>query len=153
MGIFWCISITYNVNSYKKINEKAQTAKFTVFAREISSAVLKTWKTRKTKTWITQNFQILYHIQGGTMRKLTSRGFRKCGTFWVYDFLKGSYWLSKSSKISKKKMGRRRCYKKKNCHNFDFSGLKRIAKVTHRVDYACYSFRTRKLKIVAVLFF
>ena len=39
-----------NVKSCKKINEKAQTAKFTVFAREISSAVLKTWKTRKTKT-------------------------------------------------------------------------------------------------------
>ena len=50
-------------------------------------------------------------------------------------------------------MGRRRCQKKKNCHNFDFSGLKRIAKVTHRVDYTCYSFQTRKLKIVAVLFF
>ena len=30
--------------------EKAQTAKFTVFAREISSTALKTWKTRKTKT-------------------------------------------------------------------------------------------------------
>ena len=86
------------------------------------------------------------------MRKLTSRGFRKCGTFWVYDFLKGSYWLSKSSKISKKKwVGGG--VKKKNCHNFDFSGLKRIAKVTHRVDYACYSFHTRKLKIVAVLIY
>ena len=52
-------------------------------------------------------------LPGGTMRKLTSRGFRKCGTFGVYDFLKGSYWLSKSSKISKKKMGRRRCQKKR----------------------------------------
>jgi len=43
--------------------------------------------------------------------------------------------------------------KKKNCHNFDFSGLKRIAKVTHRVDKTCYSFQTRNLKIVAVSFF
>ena len=34
----------------KKIDEKAQTAKFTVLQGEISSAVLKTWKTRKTKT-------------------------------------------------------------------------------------------------------
>merc|ERR1712018_724551 len=104
-----CISMPNNVKSCKKINEKAQTAKLTVLAREISSAVLKTWKTRKTKTRITQNIQILNHIQGTTIGKLTSRGFRKCGTFWVYDFLKGSYWLSKSSKISKKKMGRRRC--------------------------------------------
>ena len=83
MGIFWCISITNNVKSYKKIDEKAQTAKFTVFAREISSTALKTWKTRKTKTWTTQNFQLPYAIQGTTMWKLTSRGFRKCGTFWV----------------------------------------------------------------------
>ena len=43
--------------------------------------------------------------------------------------------------------------KKRHGHNFDFSGLKRIAKVTHMVDQTCYSFQTRKLKIVAVLFF
>ena len=122
MGKFWRISITNNVKSYKKFDGKAQTAKFTVFAREISSAVQKTWKTRKTKTWITQNIQILNHIQGTAIGKLTSRGFRKCGTFWVYDFLKGSYWLSKSSKISKKKMGRRRCYKKKELPQFWFFG-------------------------------
>ena len=90
MGIFWCISITNNVKSYKKFDGKAQTAKFTVFAREISSTALKTWKTRKTKTWIAQNFQILYHIQGGTMGKSTSSAFRTCGTFWMKRFLKGS---------------------------------------------------------------
>ena len=33
MGIFWCISITNNVESCKKINEKAQTANFSVLAR------------------------------------------------------------------------------------------------------------------------
>jgi len=33
----------------------------------VSSAVLKTWKTRKTKMWVTQIFQILYAIQGTTM--------------------------------------------------------------------------------------
>ena len=32
-GIFWCISITNNVESSKKINEKAQTANFSVLAR------------------------------------------------------------------------------------------------------------------------
>ena len=56
------------------------------FHCEISSMVLKTRKirkTRQTKTRITQNFHILYPIQGGTMWKLTSQGFRKCGTFWV----------------------------------------------------------------------
>ena len=123
MGIFWCISITNNVKSYKKFDGKAQTAKFTVFAREISSTALKTWKTRKTKTWITQNFQILYHIQGTTIGKLTSRGFRKCGTFWVYDFLKGSYWLSKFSNISIFFNIQNRCHKKKTRPQFWFFGL------------------------------
>ena len=33
MGIFLCISITNNVESSKKINEKAQTANFSVIAR------------------------------------------------------------------------------------------------------------------------
>ena len=37
-----------NVKSCKKIDEKAQTAKFTVLQGEISSTVLKIWKTRKT---------------------------------------------------------------------------------------------------------
>ena len=34
------------------------------------------------------------------MWKSTSSAFQKCGTFCVYDFLKGSYWLSKFSNIS-----------------------------------------------------
>ena len=43
-----------NVKSCKKFDEKAQTAKINVLQGEISSAVLKTCKTRKTKTLITQ---------------------------------------------------------------------------------------------------
>ena len=31
-----------------------------------------------------------------TMRKLTSWGFRKCGTFWAYELFNGSYCCSKS---------------------------------------------------------
>ena len=31
MGIFWCISITNNVKSCRKFNEKAQTVNFSVF--------------------------------------------------------------------------------------------------------------------------
>ena len=46
------------------------------------------------------------------MRKLTSWGFRKCGTFGVYDFLKGSYLLSKSSKFSLFFRLKRKCQKK-----------------------------------------
>ena len=66
--MFWCMSITNNVKSCKKFDEKAQTGKFTVnmfLLCEICSVVLKTWKTRETK--ITQNFQIIYPTEGGTI--------------------------------------------------------------------------------------
>ena len=33
----------------------------------VSSAVLKTWKTRKTEMWVTQIFQMIYAILGTTM--------------------------------------------------------------------------------------
>ena len=39
--------------------------------------------------------EILIHIQGTTMRKLTSRRFRKCGSFCASEFLNGSYRCSK----------------------------------------------------------
>ena len=153
MGIFSCISITNNVKSYKKFDGKAQTAKFTVFAREISSTALKTWKTRKTKTWITQNFQILYHIQGTTMWKSTSSAFQKCGTFCVYDFLKGSYWLSKFSNISIFFDIQKQCQKKRHGHNFEFSEPALNQGRKKWVSQALIQWRVRKIKIVAVSFF
>ena len=142
-----------NVKSCKKIDEKAQTAKFTVLQGEISSAVLKTWKTRKTKTWITQFFQILYAIQGTTMWTLTSWGFRKCGSFCVYDFLKGSYWLSKSSQIFKKKIAEGGVAKKQHSVKNAFSDPAWIGGVPHRVDYNSYSFQVCTIIINGVLFF
>ena len=87
---------------------------------EVSSVVLKTWKTRETKTRITQNFQILYHIQGTTIEKLTSWGFRKCGSFCPGEFLKRSYCLSKSSHFSFFFESNMRCQKKKTRPQFWF---------------------------------
>ena len=75
------------------------------------SSLLKTPKTRGTKTWITQNFELVWPIQGRTMWKLTSWGFQKCGTFWGLKVLNQSYWLSKSSQISKKKILDKGCQK------------------------------------------
>ena len=43
--------------------------------------------------------------------------------------------------------------KKRHGHNFDFSGLKRIAGVVHPISYPTYSFQAQKIKIVAVTFF
>ena len=55
------------------------------------------------------------------MLKSTSSAFQKCGTFCVYDFLKGSYWLSKFSNISIFFDIQNRCQKKRHGHNFEFS--------------------------------
>ena len=89
------------------------------------------------------------------MSKLSSWGFRKCGVFWACELLNGSYCCSKSTDfeifgLSPKIRG---VTKKRHGHNFDFSGLKRISNVTHRVDHSWYSFQTRKIKIDRVLFF
>ena len=80
---------------------------------DVRSSLLKSMKTRQTKTWITQNFKLVWPIQGRTIRKLTSWGFRKCGSFWDLEVLNHSYWLSKSGQIQRKiLLGRRRSKKK-----------------------------------------
>ena len=107
-------------NHAKKSMKEVKRPNSLFLQGEVSSAVLKTWKTGETKTWITQNFQILYHIQGTTIEKLTSWGFRKCGSFCPGEFLKRSYWLSKYSHFPfflKAKCG---VQKKRHGHNFDF---------------------------------
>jgi len=43
--------------------------------------------------------------------------------------------------------------KKRHGHNFEFSGLKRIAGLVHHMSYLGYSFQAQKIKIVAVSFF
>ena len=76
------------------------------YAGYVRSSLLKTpktCKTRQTKTRITQNFPIVWLIQGSTMSKSMPRAFQKCGTFWYSKVLNQSYWLSKSRQISKKK--------------------------------------------------
>ena len=49
MSIFWCISMLNNVKSYKKINEKAQMANFSVFAK--GSQLRKELFAKKMKNW------------------------------------------------------------------------------------------------------
>ncbi len=90
---------------------------------------------------------------GGHHWKADVLGFPKMWYFLSVTVFKGELLAVKVKSNFKKKLGHRRHNKKRHAHNFDFSGLKRIAKVTHRVDHTCYSFQTRKLKIVAVSFF
>ena len=52
---------------------------------------------------ITRVFELVWPIQARTMWKLTSWGFRKCGSFRDLEVLNHSYRLSKSGQIQKKK--------------------------------------------------
>ena len=110
-------------NNAKKSMKRLKRPNSLFLQGEVSSAVLKTWKTRETKTRITQNFQILNHIQGTTIGKLTSWGFRKCGSFCSGEFLKRRYWLSKSSNFSIFLKSKMRCSKKKTRPQFWFFRL------------------------------
>ena len=107
------------------------------------------------KTLISRNLLKEAHIQARSMWKLTSRAFRKCGTYWAYQVLNGSYCWSKSdnceflaplAKI-------RGVTKKRHGHNNDFWGPKRIAGRPHHVRRPGYSFQAPKIEIVAVSFF
>ena len=73
---------------------------------------LKTAKTMKTKTPGSQNFQILWPTQGGTMWKGMARAFRKCVTYGGRVVLIHSYEPSKSVQISIIFSVERRCQKK-----------------------------------------
>ena len=66
------------------------------------SSLLKTLQTRETKTRITQNFDMVWPIQGRTMSKSTSSAFRICVTHRGFDDLSHRYELSKSSQILNK---------------------------------------------------
>ena len=72
------------------------------YAGYVRSSLLKTpktCKTRETKTRITQNFPIVWLIQGSTMSKSMPRAFQKCGTFRYSKVLNQSYWPPKSGQI------------------------------------------------------
>ena len=61
---------------------------------------LKTTKSRKTKTPVSQIFQVLWPTQGGTMLKGMARAFRKCETYGGGVVLIHSYRPSKLVQIS-----------------------------------------------------
>ena len=107
------------------------------------------------KTLISQNLLKEANIQARSMWKLTSWRFRKCGTYWACHVFNGSYRPSKMDESEKtgpspKISG---VQKKRHGHNFEFWGLKRIARCPNHVRSPCYSFQTPKIDIVAVSFF
>ena len=107
------------------------------------------------KTLISRNLLKEAHIQARSMWKLTSRAFRKCGTYWAYQVLNGSYCWSKSDncEILAPSAKIRGVTKKRHGHNNDFWGPKRIAGRPHHVRSPGYSFQAPKIEIVTVSFF
>ena len=137
----------------KKSMKKLKRPNSLFLQGEVSSAVLKTWKTGETKTWITQNFQILYHIQGTTIGKLTSWGFRKCGSFCPGEFLKRSYWLSKSSNFSIFFESKMRCQKKDTATILIFRACHGISVGPNMWGPRWFSGDSEKSKLWPCLFF
>ena len=104
---------------------------------------------------ISRNFYVASYFRWGTMWKLTSWGFRKCGTFWCLELLKRSYRRSESDDseifdLSPKISGVK---KKSHGHNFEFWLLIWIGPGKYHVRPMFYSYGGLKLKIVAVGFF
>ena len=104
---------------------------------------------------ITWDFDIETHIQGTTMWKLTSRRFRKCGSFWASEFLNGSYRCSKLTdcEILGPLPKIRGVKKKRHGHNNEFWALPSNQRWTNHVGPTLIPFQTSKLNIVAVTFF
>ena len=115
------------------------------------------WKNAKKqffhKTLISQNLLKEANIQARSMWKLTFRAFRKCGTYWACHVFNGSYRPSKMDESEKTDPSPKISGVKRHGHNFEFWGLKRIARPANHVWRPCYSFQTPKIDIVAVSFF
>ena len=104
---------------------------------------------------ISRNFDVASYIWGGTIWKLTSWGFRKCGTFWCLELLKRSYRRSESDDseifdLSPKISGVK---KKSHGHNFDLRVSPLIQAHTIPICPTVYQCWSLQIKIVAVGFF
>ena len=107
------------------------------------------------KTLIPRNLLKERNIQDRTMRKLTSKAFGKCGTYWACEVLNGSYRPSKMDESEKNAPSTkiRGVKKKRHGHNFEFWALPRNQRGTNHVGPMLIPCQGPKLNIVAVSFF
>ena len=87
-------------NHAKKSMEGSKLSDSVFSQWDVRSSLLKTLKTRQTKTPVSQFFQILWPIQDGTMSKSMARAFQICITHRGGDDFTLSYRPSKSTQIS-----------------------------------------------------
>ena len=107
------------------------------------------------KTLISQNLLKEANIQARSMWKLTSRAFRKCGTYWACHVFNGSYRPSKMDESEKNGPSPKisGVQKKRHGHNFEFWAPPLNQRGTNRVGPTLIQWQRSKLIIVAVSFF
>ena len=89
IDLFWCLSMINNVKSCKKTMEEFKLSDSVQCFWNGTSGALCQKNTRpiQTKTQITQHFEKVWPILGGTRWKGTSRAFQKCCSFWDSNVL------------------------------------------------------------------
>ena len=104
---------------------------------------------------ITRVFELVWPIQARTMWKLTSWGFRKCGSFRDLEVLNRSYGCSKSEdfEILSPLPKIRGVTKKQHSVNIEFLVPKLKLVKNNPIGYIEFEFRASNLKIGRVLFF
>ena len=104
---------------------------------------------------ITRVFELVWPIQARTMWKLTSWGFRKCGSFRDLEVLNRSYGCSKSEdfEILSPLPKIRGVAKKQHSVNIEFLVPKLKLVKNNPIGYIEFEFRASNLKIGRVLFF
>ena len=110
-------------------------------------------KTRETKTHFSQCFPLVWPKQGKPCERARPEVSENVVVFEFWRFWTRVIGCQSLVKIEEKILWRGGVTKKRHGHNIDFWAPKRIARPSHMVGTICYSFRSSKLKIVAVLFF
>ena len=157
MYLFWCISITNNVESCKKINGSVQTFRFSVFTmgrQELCAEnAKKTPKLGKLKRKILQ-FSKTY----GPYRMVPWESWRPedSKNVVVFEFSRfQTIVIGRKSwvKIEEKILRRGGVKKKRHGHNIQFWALIRNQRGPNMVGSTLIPWQSSKLKIVAVSFF
>ena len=157
MGIVQCISITNNVNSYKKFNEKAQTANFSDLTRQrlelCAENAKKTPKLEKLKRKLLKFLKRydLYRVVPWESWRPDNYKNVVVFEFWRFQtiVIGRQSWV----KIEEQILRRGDVQKKRPGHNFEFWALKLNQRWTNMVVSTLIQFQAVIFKIVAVCLF
>ena len=157
MDLFWCISMTNNVESCKKINGRVQTFRFSVFTmgrQELCAEnAKKTPKLEKLKRNVLQflkRYDLYRVVPWESWRPENSENV-VVFEFWRFQtiVIGRQSWVKIEEKIPR----RGTVTKKRHGHNFEFWAPKLNQRGTNMVVSTLIQFQAVIIKIVAVSFF